>query len=146
VNQKSPPNQIPLKMLHSHYPPDPETRISRYKFKFNQHLNLSLYREILRNLSFSIWWILGVMHFQWNLSYREGVAKTHMTDSTENASPPLSTRSRNSNFSVQIQIKPTSQSEFVLRDTANLSRSIWWILGVMHFQWNLSYRGWRRLI
>ena len=36
---------------------------------------------------------------------------------TENASLPQSTRSRNSNFSVPIQIHPSSQFEFVLRDT-----------------------------
>jgi len=40
-----------------------------------------------------------------------------MTDSAEIASPPQTTRSRNSNLSVQIEIKPTSQFEFVLRDT-----------------------------
>jgi len=42
-----------------------------------------------------------------------------MKDSTENATPPKSTKSRNSNSSVQIQIKPKSRlfkSEFVLRD------------------------------
>jgi len=39
------------------------------------------------------------------------------TDSTEIATPPKSTESRNSNSSVQIQIKPKSQFEFVLRDT-----------------------------
>jgi len=47
----------------------------------------------------------------------QGVAKTHMTDSTENASPPQSTRSRNSDFLVQIQIRPTSRFEFVPQDT-----------------------------
>ena len=50
-------------------------------------------------------------------SVTQRVVKTHMTDSTENASHPQSTRSRNSIFSVQIQIKPTSRYEFVLRDT-----------------------------
>ena len=40
-----------------------------------------------------------------------------MTVSTENAASPKSTIPRNSNFSVQIQIKPKSQFEFVLRDT-----------------------------
>jgi len=39
-----------------------------------------------------------------------------MTDFTENAMRQKSTTSRNSNFSVQIQIKPKSQFEFVLRD------------------------------
>jgi len=40
-----------------------------------------------------------------------------MTVSTENAAPPKSTKSRNSNSSVQTQIKSTSQFEFVPRDT-----------------------------
>jgi len=43
-----------------------------------------------------------------------------MKDSTENATPPKSTKSRISNFSVQVQIKPKSRlfaSEFVLQDT-----------------------------
>jgi len=42
---------------------------------------------------------------------------TPTTDSTENARPPKSTKSRNSNFSVRIQIKPITQFDFVLRDT-----------------------------
>jgi len=40
-----------------------------------------------------------------------------MTDSTENATPPKSSKSRNSTSSVQIQIKPKSQLEIVPRDT-----------------------------
>ena len=60
---------------------------------------------------------MGEKDFQWNLPYESSPAKTHMTDSAEIASPPQPTRSRNSNFSVQIQIKPTSQFEFVPRDT-----------------------------
>jgi hypothetical protein len=36
---------------------------------------------------------------------------------TDNATPPKSTKSRNSNSSVQIQIEQKSQFEFVLRDT-----------------------------
>jgi len=39
-----------------------------------------------------------------------------MTDSTENAAPPKSAKSRNSDSSVQIQIKLKPQSEFVPRD------------------------------
>jgi len=42
-----------------------------------------------------------------------------MTDSTEIATPSISTKSRKSNSSVQIQIKPKSPFEFVLRDTEN---------------------------
>jgi len=40
-----------------------------------------------------------------------------MTDSTANATPPKSTKSRNLNSSVQIQIKPKFHFEFVPRDT-----------------------------
>ena len=40
-----------------------------------------------------------------------------MTVSTEDATPPKSTKSRNSNVSVPIQIKSKSQFDFVLRDT-----------------------------
>jgi len=40
-----------------------------------------------------------------------------MTDSTENTTSPKSTQIRNSNVSVQIQIKPKCPSEFVPRDT-----------------------------
>ena len=40
-----------------------------------------------------------------------------MTHSFQNATPPISSTSRNSNSSVQIRIKPTAQFEFVLRDT-----------------------------
>ena len=47
--------QIPLKMLQPRNPPNLETEIPRYKFTFNQNLHLTLYREIPRNLSFSIW-------------------------------------------------------------------------------------------
>ena len=40
-----------------------------------------------------------------------------MTVSTENATPPKSTKSRNSNSLVHIQIKSKPQFDFVLRDT-----------------------------
>jgi len=36
-----------------------KTQIPRYKVKLNQHLTLILYREIPRNLSFSIRWFRG---------------------------------------------------------------------------------------
>ena len=39
-----------------------------------------------------------------------------MTNSAENVSPSESLKSSNSNFSVQIQIEPKSQFEFVPRD------------------------------
>jgi len=50
-------NAAPLKSTN------PKTTISRYTFKVKHNLNLNLYREILRNLSISIWWILGVEQF-----------------------------------------------------------------------------------
>jgi len=40
----------------------------------------------------------------------------YMTDSTENATSPKSTKSRNPNSLAQIQIKPKFQFEFVLSD------------------------------
>jgi len=40
-----------------------------------------------------------------------------MIDPTANATPSKSFKSRNSNFSVQIQIKPMSEFEFALQDT-----------------------------
>jgi len=43
----------------------------------------------------------------------------HTTVSTENATPPKSTKSRNSNSSVHLQIKPQSQVESVPQDTKN---------------------------
>jgi len=41
----------------------------------------------------------------------------HLTVSSDNGTPPKSTKSRNSNSWVQFQIKPKSQIEFVPRDT-----------------------------
>ena len=40
-----------------------------------------------------------------------------MTDSTENATPLISTKSRNSIFTVQVQIAPKSQFKLVPGDT-----------------------------
>jgi len=52
--------QIPRKVLHAQNAANSEPQIPRYKFNLNQNLNLKLYCEIPRNLSFSIWWILGL--------------------------------------------------------------------------------------
>jgi len=41
-------------------PPNPETQIPRDEFKLNPNLNSNLNREVPKNPSFSIWWILGV--------------------------------------------------------------------------------------
>jgi len=43
--------------------------------------------------------------------------KVDITDFTENATPPTSSKSRNSNSSVQLQIAPKFLFEFVPRDT-----------------------------
>ena len=51
--------------------PNRETQFPRYKFKWNHNLRLNLYREIPSKLSFQIWWILKMKHFQWKLSYWE---------------------------------------------------------------------------
>ena len=58
--------QIPLKLLHPQDPPNPETRIPRYKFKSNQNPRLNLHREMPRKLSFSMWWISGCCIFSGN--------------------------------------------------------------------------------
>jgi len=65
------------------------------------------------------WYICewGMSWHMWMRYVNEACDSWHMTDSTKNAIPPKSTTSRNSNFSVQIQIKPKSQLEFVPRDT-----------------------------
>ena len=48
--------QIPLKMLHPRNQPNPITQIPWNKSKWSPNSNLNLYRQIPRNLSFSIWW------------------------------------------------------------------------------------------
>ena len=63
--------QFPLKMPHPRNPLNPETQNPRYKFKLNHNLNLNLYREIPRNLRFSIWWISGLLLFNCKLSYTQ---------------------------------------------------------------------------
>ena len=67
-----------VKLNSTAVPPNQKIKIPRYKFKFNRKLNLNLYRQIPRNLRFSIWWISGMYHFQWNLSY--GVALVSRID------------------------------------------------------------------
>jgi len=41
---------------------------SSVQILIEQHLNLNLYRERRRNLSFSSLWISGMLHFQWKMS------------------------------------------------------------------------------
>jgi len=63
--------------------------------------------------------------------------QSRMADSTENATPPKSTKWRTSNSSVHIQIKSKSQFEFVLRDTDGFE-----FLRVLHLsfgnKWNMT--------
>jgi len=54
---------------------------------------------------------------QRNSSRDYSTERVGMKVSTENATPPKSTKSRNLKSSVQLQIKPQSQFEFVPRDT-----------------------------
>jgi len=64
---------------------------------------------------------------RWHLSLNTG-PRTH---STENAAPPKSTKSRDSNSSVENQIKKKLQFGFVPRDTEESEfLSIWCILGM----------------
>jgi len=56
------------------------------------------------------------------------------------ATPPKSTKSRNSNSSVQIQMKPKSQCESVPRDTEEFKfLDLVDFGGVQHVQWKQSY-------
>jgi len=76
--------QFPLRMLHPWNTPNRETQIPQDKFKWDQDLSLNLYCEILRNPSFSIWWISGTRHFQWKLS--RFLRETRRETLTENVS------------------------------------------------------------
>ena len=49
-----------MKLLHPTNSSNRDTRIPRYKFKSYQNLKFNLYREILKILSFSIWWMSGM--------------------------------------------------------------------------------------
>ena len=53
-----------------------------------------------------------------------------MINSTKNATPPTSTKAKNSNFLVQIQINHDLNLNLYRKKLMNLSFSIWWILGV----------------
>ena len=67
----------PRNMLHPRNPPNQETQIPRCKFKLNKNHNLNWYREIPRNLCFSMWQIVGVEHVQCNsqVSFHGNVAR-----------------------------------------------------------------------
>jgi hypothetical protein len=59
----------------------------------------------------------------------QSIRSHFMTDSSENATPLKSTKSINSNSSVQIQIKSNVQCEFVPRDTEESGFLDWVDLG-----------------
>jgi len=61
-----------------------------------------------------------------------------MSVSTEIATPPKSTKSRNSNSSVRNQIKPKFQFEFGPRDTEKFEPYDLVDFGEVEFQWKLS--------
>jgi len=60
---------VPPKLSHPCNPPNRETQIPPYKFRLKQNPFLNLYRELLRNLSFSIWWISEKWCFQLKLPW-----------------------------------------------------------------------------
>jgi len=61
--------QFRLKMLHPWNPPSRVSRILWYLVIQIHIEHLILFEFVQRNLSFVIWWISRVQHFQWNLSY-----------------------------------------------------------------------------
>jgi len=56
------------------------TQIPRFQIKLNQNLNFNLYREIPRNLSLSIWWVLGCSNFSGKCNI-----DTHLSDQSQSA-------------------------------------------------------------
>ena len=61
-----------------------------------------------------------------------------MTDSIENTTTPKSTKSRNTNFPVQIQIKFKAPFEFVPQNTKESDLLDLVGFGYVAFQWKLS--------
>ena len=68
-------------------------------YLFGYEMAMTQYKHTLASLSLTIGW-----------------QRPHMTVSTKNATPLKASKSRNSDSSVQIPIKPKSQAEFVPRD------------------------------
>jgi len=60
-----------------------KTQIPWYKFKLDHNLNLNLYHEIPRDLSFSIRRVLRMLYFQWNLSEKWVMARIRMRHVTQ---------------------------------------------------------------
>jgi len=102
------------------------------KLQIHFHKRATKYRSLLRKMtykdkgSYESW--PPCMHHsyicEWGMSWpmwiryvNEVCDSGHMTDSTENTTPPKSTTSKNSNSPEQIQNKPKSHLEFVPRDT-----------------------------
>jgi len=106
---------------------------------------MNLYCEIPRNLSRSIWRILGVMYFQWNLSYREWrrlIWQIPLKLLHLHKPPDPETRI----YRYKLKLNQHLNLNLYCEIPRNLGFSIWRILGVKHFHRNLSYRVWRRLI
>jgi len=125
--------QFPLKMPGLRNPRTPERQIPRHKFKFlctncSHNLNFNLYRERTRNLRFMICWILVGESF-----FFGGIYHTCMF---------LIVLWKGATFdwftSAQIQSQNLNLNLY-REKTKNLSFSIYWILGMYLFQWNLSY-------
>ena len=131
-------------------PPTSRPSASSVQIQMKQNFNSNLQHEIPSNPSLSIWLILGIQLFQWNLSYdqqapsnyrslmqkspikqtvfckralsfqnlqySERIAGCRQTVYTEIATPLQSTKSKNSDSSVQIQSNPKIEFGFVPRD------------------------------
>jgi len=89
-------------------------------WNYNVSMSTWLIHIFVRNSSICGTWLfllcvvthLHVCHQQW-----EDITAPPMIVSTENTTPPQSSKPRNSNSSVQIQIEPKSRFEFIPRDT-----------------------------
>jgi len=75
-------------MLHSWNPQNPGTKIPRCKFELNQNLNLNLYREVPKNLRFTIRWISGMSHCQCHTQNTHQCTRTYTHAHTQE--PPRS--------------------------------------------------------
>ena len=82
---------------------DPQTSINDFFFNFNVSVT-----NASRNGSLHLWQYMNVHTQTWMYTHK----RFHDTDSTAHAAPPKSTKSRDSNSSLQIQIKSKSQLEF----------------------------------
>jgi len=139
--------QFPLKLQHSQNPPNRETQISRY-LAVQIQIEISISFEIVpRFLSFCIWWILEVLHFEWNLSnaficMNEGchsrvfVRATHVYVWMNACSQPSSPH--------QIAGTATCIDKFVymhsyMKWPALINFYMWWLRSVGSLKWLVSF-------